>query len=274
MQYTYEKSVKLDLLKREIENSSITIALDYINQNGLDIEIVFKASLSQSEITTLNQLVQDHNSNASFSSDPLTVTISEKDPDTGGIRLTPKFAPDGWHQQYFETEFETSKPNSIHEKDWHNVNIGFSSLKFYDDEDNELVQGQLSDQDYQALLDTDCVRTDLLWMPDHDYAIKSGFIAQRVVPEPNVYIWALGVDLAEQYGGPQAVFAEGGLNLCYVDARTRAGLDGVSPTIMYYEHPQLGAGQGTNRIRFVVRHPAGFKHKLQAVMEIFVPLGV
>jgi hypothetical protein len=195
------------------------------------------------------------------------------DPDTGGLRYTPKFAPDGWHQQYFETEFETSKPNSIHEKDWNNIDIGFSSLKFYDANDNEIIQGQLSAQDYQALLDTDCVRTDLSWMPDHDYAIKSGFVAQKEVPSQNIYIWALGVDLPAQYGGPQAVFAEGGLNMAFVDARTRSGLDGVSPTIMYYEHSQLGAGQGTNRIRFVVRHPAGFKHRIQAVLEVFVPQG-
>jgi hypothetical protein len=272
-QYNFEKACNLDQLKREIEASSIVTGISYISGYAQSVEIVFKATLSSNDEQTLNNIVNSHIPNDT--TEAILVEISNAiDPDTGGVRLTPKFAPDGWHQQYFETEFETSKPNSIHEKDWKNVDIGFSSLKFYDDEDNELVQGELSNEDYQALLNTACVRTDLSWMPDHDYAIKSGFIAQRVVPEDNVYIWALGVDLPEAYGGPQACFAEGGLNLIYVDARTRAGLDGVSPTIMYYSHPQLGDGMGTNRIRFVVRHPAGYKHRLQAVMEIFVPQGV
>ena len=186
------------------------------------------------------------------------------DSNTGGLAMSPKWAPDGWHQQYFETEFQTSdmSATSIHEKDWLNSNIGFSTLKFYDASENLLTT--------QEDIDTLCVRTDLLWMPTFDYAIKSGYISQKEVPASNMYVWVVGADLDAAYGGPQAVFAEGGINLTYVDARVKAGLDGVAATILYYTHPQLGGGAGTNRLRFIVRHAAGMKHRIQAVMEIFV----
>ena len=187
------------------------------------------------------------------------------DPDTGGLMLTPKFSPTGWHQQYFETEFETSTESSIHEKTWTNEEIGYSSLKFY-----KIVSDEEVECTDQTDIDANCIRTDLLWMPDHDFSIKSGFIAQKTVPSENLYVWAIGGDLAPEYGGVQAIFAEGGINMTYVDAKTRSGLDGVSSTMMHYSHPILGDGAGTNRIRFVVRHEAGFKHRLQAVFEIFI----
>jgi hypothetical protein len=193
------------------------------------------------------------------------VKVTQEDPDTGGLRLTPKFAPEGWHQQYFETEFETSSMNSIHEKDWENEDLNYSTLKFY-----KVVNGAEVECTDQNDIDANCIRTDLLWMPPFDYSIKSGWVAQKTTPASNVYVWALGADLDAQYGGPQAVFAQGGINLTYVDGKAKVGLDGVSGTIMHYNHPQLGDGAGTNRIRFVVRHSAGMKHRLQAVMELFV----
>jgi hypothetical protein len=258
--YEFAKVCHPTKLENEIAESAIITALDRIEGSETGTDVYFKAALSGGDETILDGLVDAH-VDSPIPTDPTDVRIAQVDPDTLGLPTSPKFAPDGWHQQYFETEFETSKLDSIHEKDWENVDIGFSSLKFYDAAGDELTT--------QGEIDTDCVRTDLLWMPDSDYSIKSGFIAQMVVPESNVYVWALGADLDAAYGGPQAVFADGGMNLRYIDARTRAGLDGVAATIMHYSHPTLGAGAGTNRIRFVVRHPAGFKHRLQAVMEIF-----
>jgi hypothetical protein len=61
MIYTYTKQANLDLLETEIKASSITIALDSITLDGTnDLTITFKASLSTSEETTLDNLVTDH----------------------------------------------------------------------------------------------------------------------------------------------------------------------------------------------------------------------
>lgn len=182
-------------------------------------------------------------------------------PETGGAIFSPKYAPTGWTQQMFETEFKTSTPNSIHEKDWTNTDIGWTSLKFYDANETELTD--------PSDIDTLTTRTDMEWMPTIDYMIKGGMIGQIESPTQPVYVWVLAAVLSPANGGPQACFSEGGINMEYQDARTKTGLDGVSGTILYYTHPQLGSGAGTNKLVFVVRHPAGYKHRLQAIFDIF-----
>lgn len=263
--YNFEKACDLGRLQKEIAESAIITAIDHITGTQLSTTVHFKAELSTGDEAILNAIVTAHVNTPLPDNEIKTVELAHADPETGGVKLTPKFAPDGWHQQYFETEFETCTQNSIHEKLWTDLDIGFSSLKFY-----KMVSGEEVECTDQADIDANCIRTDLLWMPTYDYAIKSGFIAQKQVPSENIYVWAMGGDIDAVYEIPATPFAEGGINLQYQDARTRSGLDGVSATMMYYSHPALGAGKGTNRIRFVCRHSAGFKHRIQAVFELFV----
>lgn len=213
--------------------------------------------VSGTEITDKNQAI-----NHLKGSQPL-------DAATGGLKSSPKYSPDGWLQQIFEAEFETSKLNSIHEKDWENNDIGWASLKFFDSAGNELTD--------QATIDTDCVTTYFDWMPNIDYMIKSGFVAQLSDPNDDLYVWVLGPVLDDIYGGVMNVFAEGGINMNFVDTKTYVGLDGVSGSILYKDkivdsqgtETNLPVGSGTNRLRFVVRHSAGKKHRLQAIFNIF-----
>ena len=117
-------------------------------------------------------------------------------------------------------------------------------------------------------IDTNCIRTDVEWMPNIDYMIKGGWIGQLTVPASDIYVWVQGAVIDGV--GPSATFAEGGINMSYVAAQQRAGLDGVAGTILEYDgHPQLPAGSGTNRLRFVVRHTAGFRHRFQCIFDIF-----
>jgi hypothetical protein len=193
--------------------------------------------------------------------------IDRVDIDTGGLAMSPKWAPDGWHQQYFETEFETcnSGSDSIHEKSYLNVDLGYSSLKFF-----KSVEGVEVECTDQTDIDANCIRSDLLWMPPFDFFVKSGYVSQKVVPAQNIYVWVLAIDLPDMFGGPQAVFANGGINMTFVNERTKSGLDGVAASLVTYSHPQLGPGMGTNRFRFVTRHPAGFRHRIQVVLELFI----
>jgi len=192
------------------------------------------------------------------------IQLKEQDPDTGGVQFTPRYAPEGWKQQIFELEFETSIGN-IHEKDYLDNDIGWSTCKFYKDDGQG---GEIECVD-QADRDINCTRTDLEWMPDMDYMIKGGWVAQMSTPSVEIYVWAQAAVLPDIYGGPQATFAEGGINLRYMDSKQRNGLDGVAGTILYYNHPQLGPGVGTNKIRYVVRHPAGHRHRLQCIFDLF-----
>jgi hypothetical protein len=251
MNYNYEKPIKLDLLKKEIQDSSIQTALDYINQSGDFVDIHFKAALSTQDEQTLDAIIDAHDASAPFVGDPQSVEVINRDPDTNGLIISPKWAPDGWHQCLHETEFETSKLNSIHEKDHNGDDLNWSTVKFYDSAMNELTT--------QNAIDSDCVWSVYDWMPTMDYGIKAGQVSQLVVPENDIYFWAIGLpDVMPK------LFADGGINLKFVDARDPIGLSGVAATVLPYN-----GGVGTNKIRFKFYHPAGLKHRIQLIWEIF-----
>ena len=207
---------------------------------------------------------------------PKKVSLTEQDPETGGVQFTPRYSPLGWKQQLFELEFKTSTIDSIHEKDINNNDIGWASLKFYKIDNGSEVE---IINPTQAELLTSCIRTDMLWMPNIDYMILSGQISQQSMPLSDLFVWGVGVDLDAALGGPQFAFAEGGINMDYVGERTAVGLKGVAGTILHYDkvwnpvtgdYVQLPAGgMGSNRIRFIVRHGAGMQHRLQPIFEIF-----
>lgn len=60
MIYIFQKVVAGDRLAFEIANSTITVALNYINTTSNSSEVVFKAQLSTQEEATLSTLVQNH----------------------------------------------------------------------------------------------------------------------------------------------------------------------------------------------------------------------
>ena len=268
------------------EDSNITTALDNISVSGDTVTVLFKEDISAAEKTALDALIAAHDG-VPLPDDVETVRLAEEDPDTGGVQFSPRYAPPGWKQQLYEVEFMTSKLNSVHEKDKDNNDIGWGSLKFYKlDNGNEveMLQGADDDATFQAKLDAECIRTDFLWMPNIDYMILSGQIAQIIPPDQNLYVWVLGVDLDAAFGGSQFTFAEGGINMDFVGDRTAVGLKGVAGTILFYDKVKngydaegkptyltLGDAKGTNRMRFLCRHSAGFKHRFQPIFVIFRP---
>lgn len=58
--YNYTKEINASQLEKEISQSSITVALDYINSLANDISIHFKASLSSAEESILDDIVDNH----------------------------------------------------------------------------------------------------------------------------------------------------------------------------------------------------------------------
>jgi len=205
----------------------------------------FVLTISEVEIEGIQKQIQILSGGLS------SVEVVNKDPDTNGIAFSPKWAPDGWHQCLHETEFETSKLGSIHEKDHNGDDLNWSTVKFYDLAMNELTT--------QGAIDTDCVWSVYDWMPTMDYAVKAGQVAQLETPADNVYFWAVGLpDVMPK------MFADGGINLRFVAPRDPIGLSGVAATVLPYN-----GGMGTNKIRFKFYHPAGFKHRIQLIWEIF-----
>lgn len=194
----------------------------------------------------------------------------QKDKDTGKLAISPIYAPEGWFQRLHEIEFMTSKiGGGIHDKNYLNQDYGYSSVDFYED-----IGGveTLMVNPTQNDLDTKCIRTDFKWMPDVDYMILSGTIAQLSTPSSDIYMWGLFVDLDTAYGGPQVEVLGGGLNLKQVAARTPVGLKGVAGSVVYKNkagETTVPEGVGSNRIRFIVRHSVGLQHRLFSIFEIF-----
>lgn len=73
--YSYTKAVNVSNLEKEIQTSSITVALDGISLTGTDLQITFKAALSSAENDTLDALVTAHDASIPSPKDPLVVEL-------------------------------------------------------------------------------------------------------------------------------------------------------------------------------------------------------
>jgi hypothetical protein len=208
---------------------------------------------------------------------PSQVSIADKDGDTGAVKVTNSFAPDGFYQRLHEVEFTTSiLGGNIHDRDIDNNDNGWSSVVHY-----ELIGGveTIMSSPTQTDLDNNCIRTDFRFMPSVDYMVKSGTIAHDTLPASEVYIWGkmLDTDPALHPSGilPITVL-DGGLAMTFVPPRTPVGLKGVNGSLLFYDGVNTPGGKvatppglGTNRITFVCRHQAGLKHRFQSIFEIF-----
>jgi len=191
------------------------------------------------------------------------------DPDTGNLTTTVKTVPDGWALQQFETEYQLSTLNSIHEKDANNSDIGWSTLKFYEGSpgsETEITGANLN----QTYLNANCTMTELWWMPNVDYIIFGGYMAQLDQATENVYAWTAAPRLDDAYGGAVHWYSQGGVNLNFQTKQYRYGVEKQAGTMMKYSHPVLGDGKGTNRMMFRLRHSAGYNLRVQNIFIIAV----
>jgi len=282
----YNKSISANdlfdagCLYQEIINSEITRALSstsYSKDTG-DVTIVFKDDLTAGDLVILDALVATHEG-IPVPVEVEQVSIAQSDSDTGGISVTNKFAPDGWLQRLHEIEFTTATVGgAIHDKDYTNQDTGWSSVSFYE---NIAGVETLMESPTQSDLDTKCIRTDFSWMPDVDYMILSGVVSQLEIPSDEVYFWGMFLDVdpaLNAYGIFPIEVLGGGMNMRYVESRDRVGLKGVSGSNVYYAgvmspngFVDLPPGLGTNRIRYIFRHPLGLNHRIQSIFEIFRP---
>lgn len=266
--------VNEERLDREVRDSSIAKALDYIQSSDTTVTLVFKEELLSVEVIALNDLVRNHTGEIIRNVD--LVKIDQKDIDTDGVKVTTRFAPPGYSQRVHEIEFMTSTlGGNIHDKDLNNNDYNWSGVSHYElDNGNEILMVNPTQND----LDTKCIRTDFWWMPDVNYMILSGFISQLTNPGQDVYFWGLMVDLDAALGGPQVAVLDGGMNLHFLKELDRFGLRGVSGSRLFTDRIQMSdgtfaqlpaAGLGSNRIRFIFRHAPGFQHRVQVLFELF-----
>lgn len=257
MEYTYTKQVNLDILKKQLEISAITKALDSINSEATALTIIFKASLSEAEELILDSIVNDHVYQEFTSQDPISVVIDDIEVDSQGRQITRYAAGQkGWTYLSHPFEFETSKLGSLYTKNYLNTSRADCTIKFYDVDDVEVT-----DSAYEA----DIIKTVLTWSPDYDYELISGSIRQVVSPSTDVRIWVIGgiVDLGSAY----VKEFTGGLNMHYLGADEEIKTDGRASK--YMKKTIEGVPYNANKLQIIVRHNAGVQHKLMITIEYF-----
>lgn len=208
---------------------------------------------------------------------PMDVSVTDKDGDTNGVKVTTKYAPDGFYQRLHEIEFTTSTVGgAIHDRDMFDVDTGFSSVDFY-----ELIDGveTLMINPTQLDLNLKCIRTDYKFMPTVDYMVMSGVVALQDIPLSEIYMWGVMLDVDPSlnvYGIFPIEVLGGGMAMSFIPPRKAVGLKGVNGTMLYYSGVNtpsgfiaLPPGLGTNRIRYIMRHSVGVKHRFQSIFEIF-----
>jgi hypothetical protein len=256
MIYNYVKTINSDQLASEIRASAITVALDSINTVGDDVEIIFKAELLEAEVTILNALVSNHI--VVFQADaPFQVAIAGTEIDTEGRQIVRAAAgKKGWTYLAHSLEFETAKVNSLQDKDYLGNISTASSIKFYDVNNNEITDSQ-----YEA----DIVKTVVLFKPAYDYELISGHLHQIVCPVEDLRVWVVG-GLIELGGVYVKEFARN-LNMKFIGADEELTTDGRA--CKYMAKNIQGVPYQGNQLQLIIKHSAGFNHKLMLLLEYF-----
>lgn len=250
--YTFNKIVSPDTLEFEIRRSNIAVALDSIQSTSNSVDVWFKATLDSNSESILNSIINSH------VAIPLLYQGNPKDQDNALI-IRPKAARAGWAYQLHSLSFHTAKMDSFFSKKLNPISrlltdIGFSTIKFYDENNTELTEpNQLSE----------AVWTVVDWCATHEIEVIGGTLFQECAPSERVYLW---MHLAP--GILNFPFLEGGINLEMIGAGNNLRADG---RVSKYLHPAQPV-PGINKFRFTANHPKGFVHEIQFCFEFFKPV--
>ena len=182
-----------------------------------------------------------------------TVALADSD---GAPLIRTKITNSGWHFQLQAVEFTTAKLNAIYNADESESDLGFTTVKFYDDQDAEITSPTQQD------LDNDCVKTVVEWEADHDIEVIGGIFEQPNNPTTDIRLWIIAIpDLTIAQGG-SIPFIHGGINLKLLSGPL--DIDGKTPKLMPYS-----ATYHTNKFRLVFKHGAGVQHQSMVVFKLF-----
>jgi hypothetical protein len=250
MIYNFNKEVKVQLLEKEIMDSSIVTALDYISQTGSSLSIKFKATLSELDESILSSIVANHDKNAPFSGDPLLVKQDTPTDETGRTIVRTAATIAGWHYMAHFFEYETSSGEFYCFDAFGNNLSNQFVIKRYDINGNETT------------VEEDVVMDKVTWKPSYDFEIIAGNIHSQTLATEDVRVWTIGG--AVELGSIGTKEFVRGLNLKYV---LSTKTDGRASKFM--KKNTVGVSYQTNQLQFIFKHTSGFKHKVLISLEVF-----
>jgi hypothetical protein len=176
--------------------------------------------------------------------------------DSDGASLSRvKQAPSGWTYQMRSIEFESSNLTGLYNKDISLNDVGDATTKFYD------VNGTLITD--QTTADSQCVKDVIDIEPPYDYYLIGGTIRLSTTPTSDVRLSVVGVpDYPAPIGSKVLVQ---NLNLKYLVSDGTVEVDGRASKGLLYNNPV----PHTNKIRFIITHPAGEKHQFMISLEMY-----
>jgi hypothetical protein len=201
-----------------------------------------------------------------------SLEITQRDSDGANIVRT-KTTRTGWHYEPRSLDFITAKHGSLYNRTHLGNTIddspdyGDAVLTFWDASGSQLVKGvSESDEDFQARLDSSCVRTHADWQPNYEMDIIGATVSVLNPPtgSERAYAWVIvAPDIPAQFGG-SVPFMAGGWNLRFFTLDQTTFLDGRGVKSFTYDPVN-----NSNKMRVVVKHAAGAKIELQLVAEHF-----
>lgn len=163
----------------------------------------------------------------------------------------------GWTYLGLAIELETAKASSLFCKDENDNNIAGISLKYYKSDGTEITT--------QGDLDSYCVKTVLTIAPDHDYELMGGNIHHDTVPISDVRLWVKGGIL--ELGSNYTKTMINGINMLYLGVDDHIRTDGRASK--YMTKTIAGVPYQGNQLQMIIKHDAGYKHKIMFVLEYF-----
>lgn len=181
-------------------------------------------------------------------------TLIPKDLESSAL-IRNKVSPIGWTYQHHSFEFSTSTIGSLNHKKFDLTDFGFCTLKFYKDESGTECTDQTD-------ADSTCIKTVIDWEPTHDFELIGGVANWESVLNSEVFLWVVGVpNIPYAYGGTKEMISNCSLKHFL---NREIGIDGRATKRLNYS-----ASYHTNKLRFIFRHPAGFKFNPQINMEFY-----
>lgn len=167
-----------------------------------------------------------------------------------------KVTQSGWQYHLQGIEFTTSDRNSIVNRDSNGQDLGFATMKIYDDQGAEITT---------ELGELGAVKTVIDWEPPFDYEVLGGTIRNTADIVEDIYAYVVAVpDVPKAFGGSKDFICC--INLKFIGANDKLEADGRAAKKMIYDEVNH-----TNKIRVILTHPAGVKRSLSLVLEVFKP---
>lgn len=235
------------------------LSIQYLDINGIYYLFAFDGIFSLTcklEKSSPNPNVEQSDFETNFKANGNKKVGIPRDSDGSPLQRT-KMTTSGWGYQLHGIEFKTSQLNSIYSKNANGDDLGFSTIKCYDSNGNELTT--------QIDCALSAVKTVIDWEPTHDYEALGGFFKLTTIPVVDIRLWVIGVpDVPANYGGSKEFVSN--INLKFIGLEEGIKADGRTPKYMTYD-----VNLHTNKLRLILTHPAGYMHDLHAVFEIFKP---